>query len=242
MLTEKQTKHLKRLTKLNKGVPKTKSHRINQSNSLKGRFIGKNNFNYKDGRTNKTYHCPICNKILSSYQAKMCVSCARKLQIRTPKGRNFPKCIDCGKKLSHYKSKRCRTCFGVTQKKLWQNDEYKQKRLSSMFKGFNLNPNKPEKALQQMLIALFYKEYKFVGTGDRFVGGFCPDFININGQKKIIELFGDYWHNREDAKKRDKLRLKSYKRYGYKTLIIWEHELKNPENLIIKLKDFHNAS
>jgi len=113
--------------------------------------------------------------------------------------------------------------------------------MAMIFKGFNLTPNKPEKFLQKLLITLFSKEYKFVGTGGRFIGGFVPDFININGKKKIIELYGDYWHNREDAKERDINRLRTYKKYGYKTLIIWEHELTNKELLVIKLKEFHNA-
>jgi len=36
-----------------------------------------------------------------------------------------------------------------------------------------------------------------------------------------------------NATKRDKLG-----RYGYKTLIIWEHELKNPNQVINKIRGF----
>jgi len=72
-LSIKQQKHLAKLAKIHKGVPKSQSHRMNQSNALKGKFKGKKNFNYKDGRTNKIYYCPFCGKLLSSYQAKMCL-------------------------------------------------------------------------------------------------------------------------------------------------------------------------
>lgn len=102
-------------------------------------------------------------------------------------------------------------------------------------------PNKPETYLIKLLNKLLPKEYKFVGDGKFFIFGFNPDFVNCNGQKKIIEMFGDYWHNRTDAKKRDILRLIAYKNYGYKTLIIWEHELKNLEKVTNKIKEFNHG-
>ena len=103
-------------------------------------------------------------------------------------------------------------------------------------------PNKPEIVLTELLNNFLSNEYKYVGDGKVIIGGFNPDFININGQKKIIEMFGDYWHNRTDTITRDKIRLKTYKEYGYKTLIIWEHELKNNlKKLILKLKEFNNG-
>jgi len=238
ILSKKQLEHMKKLAKLHKGTPKSKTHRINQSNALKGRFTGENNFNYKHGECKKEHYCPFCGKTLSSYQAKMCVSCARKKQIRTHNGRNFPNCFDCGKKLSHYKSKRCHSCEG---KKRWANKEYKEKTLKAMFCGYNLTANKPEKELQKLLNNLFVKEYKFVGNGKIFIGGFVPDFVNINGQKKIIELYGDYWHNIKGAKARDINRIISYRKYGYKTLIVWERELKNKVELIQRLKDFNKC-
>lgn len=83
------------------------------------------------------------------------------------------------------------------------------------------------------------KEYKFTGDGGIILGGFNPDFINCNGQKKIIELYGDYWHNKKELISRDKRRLKTYKKYGYKLLIIWEHELKDPEKVISKIMEFN---
>ncbi|MFH0805971.1 MAG: DUF559 domain-containing protein [Patescibacteria group bacterium] len=85
---------------------------------------------------------------------------------------------------------------------------------------------------------LFYKKYKFVGNGKYWVTNFNPDFINTKS-KKIIELYGDYWHNKEDVRKRDKLRIPTYKKYGYKTLVIWEKELKNIIKLTKKLGDFN---
>ena len=47
-----------------------------------------------------------------------------------------------------------------------------------------------------------------------------PDFI-IEGQKMVIELFGDYWHKGENPKDR----IKEYDDVGYKCLILWESEI-----------------
>ena len=196
---------------------------------------GNKNSNFIDGRTLKKHHCPFCGKQLSSYQARMCVSCARKRQKRTHNGNNYPKCVDCGKKLSHYKSIRCHSCAG---KYKWQNKKYREQQLKKMFNAFDKKPNKKEILLNNLLNNLLPKEYKYVGDGKVFINGFVPDFVNCNGQKKIIELFGDYWHNIKGAKKRDKSRLKNYTKYGYKTLVIWEKELTNKTNLIKKIKEF----
>ena len=39
-------------------------------------------------------------------------------------------------------------------------------------------------------------EYDFVGDGKIMIGTKNPDFINIK-IKKIIEVFGDYWHTKK---------------------------------------------
>ena len=79
----------------------------------------------------------------------------------------------------------------------------------------------------QLLNKLYPNEYKFVGDGQVIIDGFNPDFININGKKIIIEMFGDYWHKRKEVIERDVRRLDSYKELGYKTIIVWERQIKN---------------
>jgi G:T-mismatch repair DNA endonuclease (very short patch repair protein) len=122
------------------------------------------------------------------------------------------------------------------RKKLWQNEEYAKR----MFKALGIRPNNPETILSN-LIKENNLPFNYVGDGAVWFRGenhsFNPDFLSKN-PKHIIELFGDYWHNREDSKKRDTERLKTYYHYGYKTLIIWEHELKNPNQVIEKIKIF----
>jgi len=136
--------------------------------------------------------------------------------------------------------------ISVGNKIRWQNIEYKEKRLKSMFNFYNIFPNKPEKKLNKRLNHMFPNEYKFVGDGTTFIGGKCPDFININGQKKIIEMNGNYWHGKERTgrtkKQEENQRIKHFAKYGFKTLIIWQNELKNIKQLKKKLIEFHNAN
>ncbi len=100
-----------------------------------------------------------------------------------------------------------------------------------------IHPNKPEKIIED-LMKMRDLPYIFVGNGKFAIETFNPDFINCNGQKKIIELFGDYWHNLPKIKERDIRRLIAYSKYGYKTLIIWEHELKDMESVENRIKEF----
>ena len=124
-------------------------------------------------------------------------------------------------------------------KKLWQGKNYREKSLKASMLGRQIKPNKPEKLLNNLLNQVLLNEYHFVGNGQVILHGFNPDFINCNGQKKIIELYGDYWHNKPSNIERDKRRLVSYKKLGYQTLIVWQHELKDLEKITSKIMEFN---
>lgn len=108
-----------------------------------------------------------------------------------------------------------------------------EEHIKKIFKSLHIKPNKKEKFLFK-LIKINHFPYKFVGDGKFILAGKCPDFLNCNGQKKVIELFGDYWHRNDNPQKRIRL----FAKYGFKTLIIWERELKNSDNVIQKIKEF----
>jgi very-short-patch-repair endonuclease len=150
-------------------------------------------------------------------------------------------CVDCGKEIGYTNwnvgNRRCCSC---ASKLKWNDKEFKERVITASMLGRQVKPNKPEKLLNGLLQELLLKEYKFVGDGKLIIDGFCPDFINTNGQKKIIELYGDYWHNKKGMEERDKRRLTAYKKYGYKTLIVWENELKDINKLTDKLIKFNN--
>ncbi len=125
-----------------------------------------------------------------------------------------------------------------TQTKRWKNPKIRKKRIKAIFRAINLKPNKSEQKLNQLLQANFPNEFKFVGDGSVIIEGFNPDFINCNGKKLIIELFGNFWHNLPSYIKRDNKKLNIYSGYGYKTLIIWQKELRKPKIVIEKIRGF----
>ena len=119
--------------------------------------------------------------------------------------------------------------------RLWKTDEYRNKTIKATLKSCRTNrPNKAEAKLDDLLQQILPNEYKFVGDGEFVIAGKNPDFVNINGQKKIIELYGDYWHRNDDPQDRIDL----FAEYGYSTLIIWEKELKNTSVLINRIIKF----
>lgn len=115
-------------------------------------------------------------------------------------------------------------------KKLWKNSEYVEK----IRMGLNIHPNKPETFLLNLLNELYPGEWKFTGDFSFTINGKNPDFTNCNGQKKLIELFGDYWHQGEKPEDRKAI----FREFGYETLVIWEHELKDMNYVLFQLEEF----
>lgn len=104
--------------------------------------------------------------------------------------------------------------------------KFNQKRLKALCQ----KPTKPEKQLIE-IIEENKLPYKYVGDGSFIIQGFNPDFVNVNGQKKIIEVFGRIWHETlvKHWNRTELGRVMIYNSYGYKTLVIWDDELKNKE-------------
>ena len=113
------------------------------------------------------------------------------------------------------------------QKRSWEDPEIVARR----FAGLNKKPNKPE----QRLIDIFSRHLpQFQYNGDFSLGitlgGLIPDFVNVNGKKEVIELFGDYFHSPEvigDRWQGSELgKVMLYNSLGFRCLILWESELK----------------
>lgn len=123
--------------------------------------------------------------------------------------------------------------ISLTVRELWEDINYQKKQREAR----NISPNKTEINLGNILNKLFPKEYKYVGDFQFWLGGKNPDFMNINGQKKLIELYGDYWHKGDNPKDR----INHFKQYGFNTLVIWESELRNLITVENRLKEFHKG-
>jgi len=113
--------------------------------------------------------------------------------------------------------------------------------LKNVLKGIFAKPNKKE----QKLIDLFKEHnlpYRYTGDGGFIINRKCPDFVNSNGQKKIIEHFGTHWHGEGmtglPKAEHEQERKNVFKEFGYSTLIIWENELEDMNEVLEKVKEF----
>lgn len=135
-----------------------------------------------------------------------------------------------------YREKRSRET-----KELWKDETFQH----NAMKATAVKPNGKERKLTKILNNLFPGEYKYVGNFKFWIDGKNPDFMNVNGQKKLIELFGDYWHSEsvtgEPPNKNEQKRIRHFKKHGFNTLIIWESELREAEKVKEKLIKFHNS-
>jgi len=114
----------------------------------------------------------------------------------------------------------------------WQDPEYIEKQRIAR----NLKPNKSESFLIWLLNELFPGEWRYTGDFSFWINGKNPDFVNCNGQKKIIEFNGDYWHRNDIPGEREKI----FAEFGYDTLILTNVDLAlDEEKLRSKLIDFH---
>lgn len=133
-------------------------------------------------------------------------------------------------------------------KKRWNEPEYRDKAIKAIIKGSVVKPNRSELKLKSILDKVLPNQYRYVGDGEFILGGKNPDFLNCNGEKKIIELFGDYYHSREFEENTKGIawcspeeRIAHFKQYGFDCLVIWEHELENYQLVSDKLSQFHSV-
>lgn len=104
--------------------------------------------------------------------------------------------------------------------------------LRAIRKGADTSPNTKEVRLDGLLKKFFPGEFKINVSGDVVIGGKIPDFVNVNGKKVLVELFGNYWHGEEKTGRtmgeEEERRKKIFSDWGFKTAIVWEKDLKSP--------------
>lgn len=116
-----------------------------------------------------------------------------------------------------------------------------------LLKRLNVKSKKPNK-LEGKVLGIIEQNnlpYTYVGNFKFILGGRCPDFLNINGDKKVIEVFGEYWHNpllnpRVNISKNYNNTLKHYEKYGFDCLILWDYQINkmSDKELIKVIGDF----
>jgi len=132
-------------------------------------------------------------------------------------------------------------CVPWNKGKKMEKDKYpkywSEERLQKVIMKPHAKPNEKELLLTTILQNVVPNEYVYVGNGKLIVGGYCPDFMNANGKKKLIELWGDYWHRNHNPQNR----IAHFKKFGFETLIVWEHELKDFNHLSEKIVAFNES-
>lgn len=122
--------------------------------------------------------------------------------------------------------------------KKYEDPVFQDEQTRKILRAVNQRPNKLEAVFGELLDDLFPSQYEYVGGGQLVLCGKCPDFANVNGQKKLIEVFGDYWHRDQDPA----WRIALFARLGFQTLVVWESELTNePEMVVARLQEFHDS-
>lgn len=146
--------------------------------------------------------------------------------------------------------------IGAVKRKAWQNPEWRSKviraqidgrkramerdpdwrakQIKAQRRGYSVFPNKAETTLLGILDTDYPKEWAFVGDGSFIIGDCNPDFANVNGHKELIEMFGDHWHRGQNPQDRIDL----FKRFGFRTLVVWEYELKQPDKVRERVASF----
>jgi hypothetical protein len=126
-----------------------------------------------------------------------------------------------------------------SNKKLWNdpksffNSAEWRRRVS---KAANIRPNNPEKVIHKILSDIFPGKFEYTGDFSFWIGRKNPDFVNKEN-KLVIEYFGEYYHSKEE----ETPRINYFKKFGYKTLIIWESELKT-DYIANRIKKFVERS
>ena len=109
----------------------------------------------------------------------------------------------------------------------WKDSEFAH----YMSKAQHRRPNGPELQLHSVLDRYFPDEWKYTGDGTFWVEGRNPDFININGKKCVIEIFGYHWHDPEYFPNRptEEELIAHYREFGYDCIVFWEYDVYNEE-------------
>ena len=118
----------------------------------------------------------------------------------------------------------------------WENTEYRNREVLRLLEGLRelggLRPNKCELTLLKLLEEVCPGGYKYTGDGSVMINGLCPDFTNCNGQKKVVEMFGEYWHRDENPQDR----IRKFMGFGFNCLVVWEGELRYPKSVIRRMR------
>ena len=110
---------------------------------------------------------------------------------------------------------------------IWGKERYEMQ-VKAILKGLMKRPTSLEKQMID-IIKRNNLPYKYTGDGSFLVGHKNPDFVNINGEKKLIEVANLQHHDKNYPKERSNY----FKKWGWKSYIF--HTKKLNEEIILKI-------
>lgn len=118
-------------------------------------------------------------------------------------------------------------------------EEQRQKQLPIVMENRKRRPTKIERCFSR-IVSKYDLPFKYVGDGFTWIAGRCPDYLNVNGAKEVVEIFSRWWHDpsvnpKVKLQHTEKATLDHYFKYGFKCIIIWEEELKEEELVLQKV-------
>ena len=163
-----------------------------------------------------------------NYGKSPSVECRRKIAIAETgeKNHNYGK----------HPSESSRRKMSESRKALWQNEKHIRK----MMKARNVKPNKSEWKLNTILSQLIPEEFAYNGDFSQGVtiGRRIPDFVELNGRKRIIELFGEPFHSQFlffgrpiPSRRLYNETIDDYKKHGYTCIIFWSRDIDHADGL-----------
>ena len=146
-------------------------------------------------------------------------------------------CLDCGTHIT-FTAKRCKKCAAVLMPHVHIKERPWLRTREAIKKSLRRHPVSSLETKFQEIINGYNLPYKYVGNGKFFIERKNPDFININGEKKAVEVYArkhkekmkgitiNQWKNE---------RKKVFAKYGWELLFFDETEL-NEKNILSVLK------
>jgi len=137
-----------------------------------------------------------------------------------------------------------RKYFSDRLKRLWLDPEFVKKLTDARRKS----PNK----LELYVLSIIKRHHLPFAYNGNFelgvtIGGMIPDYVNVDGKKQVIEVFGEAFHDPNNTKleisykRTEKGRIEAFKALGFDPLILWEKDIraKTEEQIGKEISEFY---
>jgi len=147
------------------------------------------------------------------------------------------KCVDCQTHIS-FASKRCKKCAAVLMPHVHIKNRPWLRTREAIRKALRRHPISSLESKFQGIVDKHQLPYKYVGNGQFFIEKKNPDFINVNGEKKAVEVYARIHKEKLRGIKIEewkKDRQEIFAKYGWEIVFFDEVEL-NEKNVLSVLK------